>query len=70
MSAGKMQWVSEKKALQMVLNKPCRICGEPSCCAVRDYGIAPACMKHGKEAQKLGYIVAFPEENPMKIRNG
>ena len=56
-----MQWMSEKKALSYVNGKPCRICGAPSCCAVRDNGVAPACMTHGAMAKKLGYIVAFPE---------
>ena len=59
--SGKSQFISEKKALQMVYGKPCRICGQPSCCAVRDSGIAPACKTHGEIAQKLGYTVAFPE---------
>lgn len=59
--SGRTQFMSPKKALSLVRNKPCMICGEPSCCAVRDNGIAPACMTHGLMAQKLGYIVTFPE---------
>lgn len=59
--SGRTQFVSPKKALSLVRNKPCRICGEPSSCAVRDYGIAPACITHGLMAQRMGYIVTFPE---------
>ena len=55
------QIICKNKALKLVYGKPCRICGQPSCCAVRDNGIAPACMTHGIMAQKLGYIVAFPD---------
>lgn len=61
MNIARMQWISEKKALELVQNKPCRICGAPSSCAVRDRGVAPVCMEHGLIAQKLGYIVTFPE---------
>ena len=56
-----MQIKSNKKALAIVKNQPCRICGQPSSCAVRDNGIQPACLDHGVMAQKLGYIVTFPE---------
>ena len=61
-----IQWMSAKKALALVYNKPCSICGAPSCCAVRDDGITPACMTHGIMAKNLGYTVAFPEPPPMK----
>ena len=61
MSIGRMQIISKKKALKMVYGKPCAICGQPSSCAVRDSGVQPACLDHGITAQKLGYIVAFPE---------
>jgi hypothetical protein len=56
----RMQIKSNKAALEIVKNKPCRICGQPSSCAVRDNGIQPACLDHGLMAQKLGYIVTFP----------
>jgi len=59
--SGRSQFMSKKKALWLVYNKPCAICGEPSSCAVLDYGISPACITHGLMAQKMGYIVAFPE---------
>ena len=69
MKSEPMQWISEKRASAIVYNKPCLICGQPSCCAVRDYGVAPACMTHGLVAQRLGYIVAFPEVmSPEEIR--
>lgn len=67
MSIRNMQWVSHKKALAYVNGKPCRICGQPSCCAVRDNGVGPACMTHGKMAEKLGYIVAFPS-SPITLK--
>jgi hypothetical protein len=69
MAIRNMQWMSEKQALRLVYNKPCRICGQPSCCAVRDNGVAPACMTHGIMAQKLGYIVAFPDP-PIMLKEG
>ena len=58
---GMMRFVDKKKALKRVQGKPCAICGAPSTCAVRDYGVAPACLDHGLMAQGLGYLVAFPE---------
>ena len=61
MSVGAMQIKSDRTALKMVKNQPCRICGQPSSCAVRDNGVQPACLDHGLMAQKLGYIVTFPE---------
>ena len=61
MAISRMQIKSDKKALELVKNKPCRICGQPSSCAVRDNGIQPACLDHGITAQKLGYIVTFPD---------
>jgi len=61
MTIQRMQIKSNKTALEIVKNKPCRICGQPSSCAVRDNGIQPACLDHGLMAQKLGYIVTFPE---------
>lgn len=61
MTTGRMQIKSDKSALKMVKNKPCKICGNPSSCAVRDNGIMPACLDHGIMAQRIGYIVTFPE---------
>ena len=58
---GRMQFVDKKTALRRVQGKPCAICGAPSSCAVRDNGVAPACLDHGLMAQDLGYLVAFPE---------
>ena len=58
---GRMQFVDKKTALKRVQGKPCAICGAPSSCAVRDNGVAPACLDHGLMAQGLGYLVVFPE---------
>ena len=58
---GRMQFVDKKTALRRVQGKPCGIWGAPSSCAVRDNGVAPACLDHGLMAQELGYLVAFPE---------
>ncbi len=51
----------KKKALYRAKGKPCVICGAPSSCAVLDWGNQPVCIDHGFVAQKLGYIVAFPD---------
>jgi len=68
--AGRMQWVSKNKALKLVQGKPCAICGQPASCAVRDWGVAPACIDHGLMAQNQGYLVAFPDPIIMyKIRD-
>lgn len=65
---GRMQFVGKKTALKRVQGKPCAICGAPSSCAVRDNGVAPACLDHGLMAQGLGYMVEFPDNDAVSAR--
>ena len=64
-SVGRMQWVSKQQVLKRVQGKPCVICGKPSTCAVRDWGVKPVCEDHAALAQNQGYLVAFPDPIPM-----